>query len=582
MSVFLLGMVCTAGGQTIFVDANATGDANGANWSDAYKYLQDALAVAGSGSEIWVAAGTYKPDQGGGKTPGDRTASFQLINGVPLYGGFAGGETTLGERDWQANETILSGDLNGDDVGFTNNGENSYHVVTGSGTNATAVLDGFTITACNANGGIWPNNVGGGMFNASGSPTLTNCTFRGNSAMYYGGGMTNYRSSPTVTNCTFRGNSAGIDGGGMYNFYNSSPTVTNCTFSGNSANTNGGGMHNYYYSSPTVTNCTFSGNSANTNGGGMHTYSYSSPTVTNCILWGNTAPSGPQVSGSATVNYSDVQAGWGGTSNITADPCFVDAAIGDYHLLPGSPCIDAGDPFGDYSGQTDIDGEPRVFGNYVDMGIDEAWPDIDVSPLSYDFGDVGLGTSTTTIVTISNVGNRELTVSDIAIDSSDFSITPGLTLPVVVGPNGFTDVEITYAPAAEGYSSAVLEISSDDPDEPLVEVVLGGAGVVTELPPSEQIAEMIGFIDSSVDEGRLAGDGPGSSAGKRLNALQNMIEAAGDLIEDGWFEEACQQLMAAYKKTDGQPRPPDFVAGDAAAELASKIQDLMTNLGCEL
>ena len=289
MSVLLAGMApAIAAGGTIYVDADASPGGDGQTWGTAYKYLQDALyKPPTSGDQIWVAAGTYHPDEdeAANVDPNDRTETFQLISGVALYGGFAGGESSLEERDWVTNETILSGDLNGDDVGFTNNGENSYHVLVGSGTEPNAVLDGFTITAGNANGS-WPYYVGGGMFNSGGSPTVTNCTFSGNEASNAGGGMYNFESSPTVTNCTFSGNSAGGSGGGMATDAGS-PTVTNCTFSGNSAGT-GGGMANYTSSSPTVTNCTFSGNTAGTNGGGMYS-GLGSPTVTNCTFSGNSA-----------------------------------------------------------------------------------------------------------------------------------------------------------------------------------------------------------------------------------------------------------------------------------------------------
>jgi parallel beta-helix repeat protein len=272
-------------GQIIYVDADANGLNDGSRWADAYEYLQDALAVAVYGDEIWVARGIYKPDQGVGITLGDRTDTLQLINGVAIKGGYAGlGEPDPNARDIELYETTLSGDLDGNDIDVSDpcdlltepsRAENSYHVVTSSGTDATAVLDGFMVTAGNADASS-PVRYGGGMYNESGNPTLTNCTFSGNSARY-GGGMYNINSSPTVTNCTFTGN----NGDGMYNS-NSSPTVTNCTFSGN----NGRGMYSYR-GTPTVTNCTFTGN----NGGGMHN-SNSSPTVTNCSFIGNTAESG--------------------------------------------------------------------------------------------------------------------------------------------------------------------------------------------------------------------------------------------------------------------------------------------------
>jgi predicted outer membrane repeat protein len=107
-------------------------------------------------------------------------------------------------------------------------------------------------------------------------------------------------SSPTITNCTFSGNSASGRGGGIGN-EGSSPTVTNCTFSGNSA-TSGGGMC-CQNSNPTITNCTFSGNSASANGGGMYNY-YSSPTMTNCILWENSDSGGMDESAQIHTNLT--------------------------------------------------------------------------------------------------------------------------------------------------------------------------------------------------------------------------------------------------------------------------------------
>ena len=164
-----------------------------------------------------------------------------------------------------------------------------------------------------------------------------------------------YNINSTVTNCTFSGNTAGSFGGGMVNTGGGSPTVTNCTFSENTAlGFDGGGMYNGS-SSPTVTNCTFSGNFATLAGGGMFN-SNSSPTVANCVLWGNS----DEIFGSAAVSYCDVQGGFPGTGNIDADPLFVDPDNGDLHLLPGSPCIDAGDNTAIPFKTTDLDGNPRL------------------------------------------------------------------------------------------------------------------------------------------------------------------------------------------------------------------------------
>ncbi|MHC4540233.1 MAG: choice-of-anchor Q domain-containing protein [Planctomycetota bacterium] len=353
ISAFFLAAVGMAAGGTIYVDSDATGNNDGTSWVHAYNYLQNALAATLGGDEIWVAEGTYKPDQGGGQAPGDRTATFQLINGVAIYGGFAGSETSLDERDWQTNETILSGDIG--TVGSA--GDNSYHVVTSIGTDGTAVLDGFAVIM----GGF--GGSGGGMYNESSSATVTNCTFSGNSAAS-GGGMDNrFSSSVAVTNCTFIGNTGKDDGGGMCNAFWSDVAVTNCTFLGNSA-TNGNALA-----------CNDSLEllglpELNT----LNLGEESTLAVTNCILWDGGGEIWNDSIFTITVTYTDVQGEgiWPGVGNINADPLFADA---DGRLLPASPCIDAGDDAAVPPGvTTDLDGNPRIQGVSVDMGAFEAPP----------------------------------------------------------------------------------------------------------------------------------------------------------------------------------------------------------------
>jgi len=246
-----LGIKPVRAATTRYAAPGATGAGDCASWATACT-LQTALTNAGSGDEIWVAAGTHKPTTGT-----DRAATFQLKS-VSIYGGFAGTETARNQRDFTANVTILSGE-----IGAAGNGDNSYHVVTGAD---GATLDGFTITAGNANGSS-PNDSGGGMYNDSDSPMLTNIIFGGNSATNYGGGMWNTTRSLALTNVTFSGNSA-TDGGGMYND-TGSPALTDVTFSGNSTSGAGGGMY-YSAGSSALTNVTFSGNSTNGMGGGMY------------------------------------------------------------------------------------------------------------------------------------------------------------------------------------------------------------------------------------------------------------------------------------------------------------------------
>jgi len=300
------------------------GSGDCSSWADACT-LQTALDQVVSNDEIWVQAGVHYPG-----AVGQREATFALQSSVAIYGGFAGWESELSQRDWIANITVLSGDIGQDDLTDPNGvvtdtvniqGENAYHVVMGSGVTETAVLDGFAITAGQARGGDYPHYVGGGMHNDGSSPTLDNVTFSGNTA-YGGGGMSNwYNSSPTLSGVTFRGNVVTLDGGGMYNdnssptlkgvtfsnnvaflhddyvskgggMYNviSSPTLTGVSFSGNSASS-GGGMYNWHNSSPTLTDVTFSGNIGN-HGGGMYNDNNSSPTLTDITFSGNTGGNG--------------------------------------------------------------------------------------------------------------------------------------------------------------------------------------------------------------------------------------------------------------------------------------------------
>jgi len=290
--------------KIIYVDMNAVGANDGSSWADAYKYLQDALSDATvlkdiGTVEIRVAQGVYTPDRNTTfpEGTGNRLATFQLISGVPIRGGYAGfGAPDPNDRDIIAHESILSGDLSGNDIDVNDpkklwheptRNENSYRVVTSDETNQTTVLDGFIITAGFADGGLY-YRYGGGMSN-NGKPTLSNCIFIGNYSRSNGGGMYN-SGDPNLTNCTFSNNSSSSSGGGMYN--SGDPNLTNCTFSNNSSS-GGGGMYNRR-GDPDLNNCTFSDNSASIyDGGGMDNAYYSnSPTLTNCTFSNNSARNG--------------------------------------------------------------------------------------------------------------------------------------------------------------------------------------------------------------------------------------------------------------------------------------------------
>jgi hypothetical protein len=416
----------------LHVDTAAPVGGDGLTWATAYSDVQDALAdvaTNGDACEIWVAAGTYEPDRG----TGDRAGSFYLHDGVAIYGGFTGTETERSQRDPRTYHSILSGDLTGDDgPNFTNNGDNSYHVVTADGVFETAFLDGFMITGGNAEGGESQERGGGLLIANEGSPTLINCRFVSNSAAGTGGGIYNFGGRPRLVNCVFVGNRSGGGGGGMYNFEYGDAVLTGCLFTGNAAGADGGGMYNYNGSSPTLVNCTFAANSGQLSGG-LHKECYSSPTLLNCIFWGNTATFGTEeeqqiyalpCARRLVVNHSCIQ-GWtgtlGGVGNIGDDPRFADldgddnvagTEDDDLTLSFNSPCIDRGDNEALPRDFYDLDGDGQTFepiphdlagggrlvdgrtgtGPVVDMGAYEFWRDCNSNGVS-DLLDIAFGTS---------------------------------------------------------------------------------------------------------------------------------------------------------------------------------------------
>lgn len=330
----------------LYVDLNATGNNNGADWPNAFTRLQDALDEASTNNDIYVASGTYKSDEGGFGTPSDSNATFQLIAGAGLYGGFPNGGADWNQREPSNYPTILSGNISGFGQAF--------HVVTGAD---GAILDGFVISDGNA-GDLGTNGCGGGMYIDNVNLTVRNCIFRYNYAYEDGGAVYAFADNPgdsislTLNSCIFENNIT-RDRGTIYT-ENFDVEIENCTIADNASN-----------SSP--------------NGGGVYG-SNSSVTVLNSILWSNTANGSSSLQAqiystpqSPAVEYSCVQnlGGAGGTGNIESDPDFFDADGADYHLNITSPCINSGSPDPDYTDQYDIDGDRRLRYGRADMGADE-------------------------------------------------------------------------------------------------------------------------------------------------------------------------------------------------------------------
>ncbi|MHC4443470.1 MAG: LamG-like jellyroll fold domain-containing protein, partial [Planctomycetota bacterium] len=326
---------------SVFVDAGATGANNGTSWADAFTSLQDALVAARescAARRIWVAQGTYKPDQGANQTPGDRNATFKLINNIAVYGGFPseGGDGTFGARNPILYKTTLSGDIG--EIGYTS--DNSYHVVTGTYTAASAVLDGFTITAGNP---TLPGSASGGglcVYNnadypppdaGSGGPTVDNCTFEGNTSA-----ADIIGSDCTWTNCVFRENAGGIHTSMRYDtqkhpcvtlincmFENNTnsaaviatqTTLIGCVFKNNTA-TRGGAINGHPRK---LIDCTFIGNQADNTGGAIYIVDFfTTMTVTNCKFECNSAGN----LGGGAIWIGRTSCDWDGCGKIALTNC---------------------------------------------------------------------------------------------------------------------------------------------------------------------------------------------------------------------------------------------------------------------
>ncbi len=349
----------------IYVDENVVAAGNGSSWINAFDNLQDALAVAVSGEEIWVAQGVYYPDVGGSQVDNDRLATFTLIDGVSIYGGFNGTETDRNQRDPETNTTVLSGDIDGDDTNGDGNNiaestddiinNNSYNILIGSNVDTNTILDGFTVTAGKATSADPVNSKGAGIYcgtNTSG-PSLNqmifianfagdrgaatfgcsqyvtnssfinqysddlagavfatggyyeNIIFEGNEARRTGGAMRNAANPLTMKNIKFIANkSRETDGGGLYS--SADVTLENILFSGNQASIvgsdEGGGLYLLNNLVANLTNVTFTGNKTIGLGGAISMTSTTTLNIKNSIIWNNQDSTASTPSSSININ----------------------------------------------------------------------------------------------------------------------------------------------------------------------------------------------------------------------------------------------------------------------------------------
>jgi hypothetical protein len=317
-----------------YVDVDAAGSANGLTWADACNAVQPAIDSAAEAvanipavehCKVWVAAGIYFIYQLG---PNDTVA---LATDVEVYGGFAGDETALDDRDWEANVTVLDGRNEAmPDMRV-------HHVVTGAD---ASLLDGFVVAHGTANnepsdlygGGFYSNdssveihnckfignyaqNAGAAIAFAEGTLTLSNSLFTLNTSNTEGAAVNVNPGTVDISDCYFVGNlNEGDTGGGALGMIETTGQVINGVFAGNSTGGSGGAILG---SGAQLVNLTVVDNAAGAGGGlhaGMTTAAF------NSIFWGNLPD---QIGSAPAIEYSDVQDGYGGAGNIQGDPLFV-------------------------------------------------------------------------------------------------------------------------------------------------------------------------------------------------------------------------------------------------------------------
>ncbi|NOY82108.1 MAG: hypothetical protein GXP31_14015, partial [Kiritimatiellaeota bacterium] len=401
-----------------YVRIGGAGTRDGTSWDNAFADLQSALQQATAGDEVWVTTGVYLPD------PVDPLATFDIPAGVRLYGGFRGDEESRKDRESGGEaETVLSGD-----VGVAGDAtDNSLHVVTA---NDGAVLDGVVIengyaTIARSRGATSPAGMGAGLVATSGTIEVRNCRFRNNYAEINGAavhisgtgarfiscsfennvagnaGGAVYLSGTTaavtsLTACTFTGNTGGAGGGGALGIENGAGTVelVNCVFNRNTSPPGNGAAIVNVASTLRIVNSTFFDNTTSGNGVIADTTGTESTVIRNSIIWesGAVRPLAlwEAAAGTFDVAVSDVMGGAPGLGNIDLDPLFADFVNGDFNLLPGSPCIDAGDETAAGFPSRDMDGRDRFDDPATpNTGVGTPPPDIG----AYEYSNIYVSTS---------------------------------------------------------------------------------------------------------------------------------------------------------------------------------------------
>jgi len=383
----VLGATMTATGATYYVNGSC-GNSVCASPHGPKATIQAGIDASSDGDEVIVADGVYTGSGNKGLDFEGRLITLRSANGpatcvIDCEGAgravYLHSHENLGAVIQGFTITNGSAQLGGairleavsatiNDCVFTNNAATIAGAVhhAGSGGMWSLILTGCSFAGNRADVGA------GAVLSLSGTNTTpwgifvaVDCAFTDNWAAEGGGALAIGHMESTYVNCFIAGNTAGALAGGIAEG-STSATLTNCVLSRNEAGLGGGAMVG---GQETVfLNSTVAGNLGGGIGGGN--YAEGSPLFGNCIVWGNSQWQIERPG--ATAVYSDVQDGWPGVGNIDADPLFVQPGSDNLRLSIGSPCVNAGDNSAIPPGiTTDLDGNPRIQGDVVDMGAYE-------------------------------------------------------------------------------------------------------------------------------------------------------------------------------------------------------------------
>lgn len=342
-AAFALGLSCAARADVVFVDHSAVGAGTGQSWADAFTDLQAAIAAAQAGDELWIARGTYRPAGPGG----DRAASFVLKAGVPMYGGFAGSETERGQRNFAANPTVLSGDLNGDDgAGFANTQENSYRVLTAIGVGEALLIDGLVIRGGRADGDAESDpglskDRGAAVMIHGGSLHAIDCLFERNWSAHFGA-VADCGDGSLFQGCVFADNYSELGAAGLLIDLGAATRLDGCRVERNSTPGEGAGVLVRSDSGARFELCLFSHNTAH-RGGGLAFVSGAGGVVTACEFEHNQAYEGGGASAHecsprfeySTFHFNSAELSGGGLFGEQASPEVIGCTFGQCSAAEG-------------------------------------------------------------------------------------------------------------------------------------------------------------------------------------------------------------------------------------------------------